>query len=61
MRRSSKKSVVDGTRSGSGGLIIENWDQLVSIWGGCPSVKQIQGVVMSRPNDDIMDRKWNMT
>ena len=36
-----------GTRSGSGKLFIEHWDQLAMIWGGCPSVTRIEGAVVS--------------
>ena len=55
LRQNFKKAVVDRTRSGSGRLIIENWDHLVSIWGGCPTVNQIKGAVVSSPDDEIMD------
>ena len=59
LRQNFKKAVVDGTRSGSGRLIIENWDHLVSIWGGCPSVNQIKGAVVSSPDNEIMDSRMD--
>ena len=36
-----------GTRSGSGKLFIEHWDQLAMIWGGCPSVTRIEEAIVS--------------
>ena len=53
LRRNFKRAVVEGTRSGSGKLIIENWDRLVFIWGGCPSVIQIKGAVSSHAIEDV--------
>ena len=50
LRQNFKKAIINGTRSGSGKLLIEHWDQLVIIWGGCPSVKKIDGAVMSMAN-----------
>ena len=47
--------MVDGTRSGSGKLIVENWDQLISIWGGCPSVKKIHGAVVSNLSSNFTE------
>ena len=59
MRQNFKKAVVDGKRYSSGRLIIENWDHLVSIWGGCPSVNQIKGAVVSSPDDEIMGSRMD--
>lgn len=59
LRQNFKKAVGDETRSGSGRFIIENWDHLVSIWGGCPSVNQIKGAVVSSPDDEIMDSRMD--
>ena len=47
MRQNFIKAVTEGTRSGSGKLLIRNWDRLVMIWGGCPSVTKIGGAVSS--------------
>eukprot|EP00112_Aurelia_sp_Birch-Aquarium-sp1_P020089 Seg509.14 transcript_id=Seg509.14/GoldUCD/mRNA.D3Y31 product="hypothetical protein" protein_id=Seg509.14/GoldUCD/D3Y31 len=47
VRQNFKKAVIEGTRSGSGKLLIRNWDRLVMIWGGCPSVTKIGGAVTS--------------
>eukprot|EP00794_Sanderia_malayensis_P002803 gene2803-3243_t len=47
VRQNFKKAVTEGTRSGSGKLLIRNWDRLVMIWGGCPSVTKIGGAVSS--------------
>lgn len=55
IRQNFKKAIVEGTRSGSGKLIMENWEQLVFIWGGCPSVNRIEGAVMSLEPDGIFD------
>lgn len=56
IRCNFKKSMVEGTRSGSGKMIIQNWDSLVMVWGGCPSVTKIGGAVVSQtveePNED---------
>ena len=41
LRQNFKKATINGTRSGSGKLLIEHWDQLVMIWGGCPSLKKL--------------------
>lgn len=53
LRRNFKRAVVEGTRSGSGRLMIENWDRLVFIWGGCPSVIKIKGAVSSQSSEDV--------
>ncbi len=53
LRRNFKRAVVEGTRSGSGKLMIENWDRLVFIWGGCPSVIQIKGAVFSQAIENV--------
>ena len=52
IRQSFKKAVNEGTRSGAGKLVIENWDLLKDIWGHCPSVTKIPGAVNSSRNDN---------
>ena len=48
VRRNFKKAVVEGTRSGSGKIILQNWEYLVKIWGGCPSVTRIEGAITTQ-------------
>ncbi len=52
IRQNFKKAVIAGTRSGSGKMIIQNWDELVMIWGSCPSVKRMDGPVMTQTTDE---------
>ena len=47
MRRGYKNAVDSGTRSGSGKLVIDNYDILKEIWGCSPSVTTIQGGITS--------------
>eukprot|EP00112_Aurelia_sp_Birch-Aquarium-sp1_P020354 Seg5228.2 transcript_id=Seg5228.2/GoldUCD/mRNA.D3Y31 product="hypothetical protein" protein_id=Seg5228.2/GoldUCD/D3Y31 len=53
IRQNFKKSVIAGTRSGSGKIIIQNWHELILIWGSCPSVKRIDGAAMTQTMDEI--------
>ncbi len=53
IRHNFKRAVIAGTRSGSGKMIIQNWDELVMIWGSCPSVKRIDGPAMTQTTDEI--------
>ena len=53
IRQNFKKAVIAGTRSGSGKIIIQNWDELILIWGSCPSVKRIDGAAMTQTMDEI--------
>ena len=48
IRCNFKKALIEGTRSGSGKIIIQHWDSLASIWGGCPSVTKISGAIISQ-------------
>ena len=41
-------SLIEGTRSGSGKMIIQHWGSLALIWGGCPSVTKIAGPSISQ-------------
>ena len=53
IRQNFKRAVVAGTRSGSGKIIIQNWDELLMIWGSCPSVKRIDGPVMTKTMNEV--------
>ena len=53
IRQNFKRAVVAGTRSGSGKIIIQNWDELVMIWGSCPSVKRIDGAAMTKTMEEV--------
>ena len=53
IRQNFKRAVVAGTRSGSGKIIIQNWDELLKIWGSCPSVKRIDGPVMTKTMNEV--------
>ena len=57
LRQTFKKVVNEGRRSGSGKLIIENWDYLIFIWGGCPSVTQVNGSMQSFLDKDSEEAK----
>ena len=52
IRQAFKKALNEGTRSGAGKLVIENWDLLKDIWGHCPSVNKIPGAVNSIVESD---------
>ena len=57
LRQTFKKAVNEGRRSGSGKLIIENWDYLIFIWGGCPSVTQVNGSMKSLLEENSEEAK----
>eukprot|EP00794_Sanderia_malayensis_P006485 gene6485-7227_t len=55
-----KRVIVDGTRSGGGKMICQNWDHVVKIWGDCPSVTRIleantSQVVNNKKNEDQLE------
>ena len=41
IRQSFSKAVTTGSRSGSGKLVLEHYDQLVQIWGGSPATEPL--------------------
>lgn len=41
IRQDYSKAVVSGTRSGSGKIVIEHYDDLATIWGGSPSTEPL--------------------
>ena len=47
LRRGYKNAVDQGTRSGSGRLVKENFELLKYIWSGCPSVSSLGGAITS--------------
>ena len=47
LRRGYKTAVDQGTRSGSGRLVKENFELLKDIWSGCPSVSSLGGAITS--------------
>lgn len=42
LRSNFQKAVAEGTRSGSGRIIKDNWDALVRIWGGAPGAQPLE-------------------
>ena len=42
LRSNFQKAVVEGTQSGSGRIIKDNWDALVRIWGGAPGAQPLE-------------------
>ena len=58
IRQKFSKAVISGSRSGSGKLVFEHYDQLVSIWGGSANVEPlsfgINGEESSNSSDDDM-------
>ena len=41
IRQSFSKAVIAGTRSGSGKIVYEHYDELVMIWGGSPATEPL--------------------
>ena len=41
IRQSFSKAVTTGSRSGSGKIVLEHFDQLVQIWGGSPATESL--------------------
>jgi hypothetical protein len=41
IRQNFSKAVTTGSRSGSGKIVLEHYDQLVQIWGGSPATKPL--------------------
>ena len=52
IRQKFSKAVISGSRSGSGKLVFEHYDQLVSIWGGSANVEplSVDAVFIAMPN-----------
>ena len=42
LRSNFQKAVAEGTRSGSGRIIKDNWDALVRIWSGAPGAQPLE-------------------
>ena len=42
LRSNFQKAVAEGTRSGSGRIMKDNWDALVAIWGGAPRAQPLE-------------------
>lgn len=42
IRQDNSKAVVSGTRSGSGKIVIERYDDLATIWGGSPLTEPLE-------------------
>ena len=47
IRQNYRKAVTEGTRSGSGKVICENWEELKAIWGGSPATITLTNAVTS--------------
>ena len=41
IRQSFSKAVTTGSRSGSGEIVLEHFDQFVQIWGGSPETEPL--------------------
>ena len=52
IRQSFSKAVVSGSRSGSGKLVFEHYEKLVSIWGSFANIESLPFVISSRGLDD---------
>lgn len=55
LRQDYRKAVNEGTRSGSGKLVIENWDTLKTIWAGSPATTCIKNSVSSHTPEESQD------
>ena len=67
IRKAYNKAVTNGTRSGSGKIVQEHYDQLAEIWKGSPATEQLEFGISSNTsestisntssstNDDILD------
>ena len=42
LRQDYRTAVNEGTRSGSGRIVRDHWNELTSIWGGCPGTKPLE-------------------
>ena len=47
IRQNYRKAVTEGSRSGSGKIVCDNWESLKSIWGGSPATKAITNAISS--------------
>ena len=52
IRQSFSKAVVSGSRSGSGKLVFEHYEKLVSIWGGFANIEPLSFGISSGEVDD---------
>ena len=52
IRQSFSKAVVSGSRSGSGKLVFEHYEKLVSIWGGSANIEPLPFGISSGELDD---------
>ena len=53
LRQDYRKAVNEGTRSGSGRLVIDNWDTLKTIWAGSPATTCIKNSLFSHVTEEI--------
>ena len=52
IRQSFSKAVVSGSRSGSGKLVFEHYEKLISIWGGSANIESLSFGISSGELDD---------
>ena len=56
LRQDFSKAVVAGTRSDSGKLVCDHYEQLIQIWGGSPSTEPLNcGIDTTKVNDQNSD------
>ena len=54
IRQDYSKAVVSGTRSGSGKIVLQYFDELASIWGGSPATEPLSFGIDSTAISDIL-------
>ena len=54
LRKKFRTAVNESTRSGSGRLIIDNWEKLSLVWGGCPAVTSVAGAISSAASGSLL-------
>ena len=55
LRQDYRQAVNKGTRSGSGRIVHDNWDELSAIWVGSPATKAIENACTSRKINENSD------
>ena len=55
LRQDYRQSVNKGTRSGSGRIVRDNWDELSAIWAGSPATKAIENACTSKKINENSD------
>ena len=55
LRQDYRQAVNTGSRSGSGRIVPDNWDELSAIWAGSPATKAIENACTSRKINENSD------